>query len=72
MRKLKLTKIYKDDGTNFECIRVETILKEAKRLKKFAKNKVAQQKVIDELKTQVRGVAKATQRETNGRYLYTR
>ena len=57
MRKLKLTKIYKDDGTFFECIKVETKLKEAKRLKKFVKNKVAQQKVIDELKTQVKGVA---------------
>jgi len=57
MRKLKLTKIYKDDGTYFECIRVETKLKEAKRLKQFAKNKVAQQQIINELKTQVKGVA---------------
>lgn len=57
MRKLKLTKIYKDDGTFFECIKVETKLKEAKRLKKFVKNKVAQQQVINELKTQVKGVA---------------
>mgnify|MGYP003141977176 CR=1 FL=1 len=57
MRQLKLTKIYKDDGTYFECIRVETKLKEAKRLKRSAKNKIVQQQIIDELKTQVKGVA---------------
>ena len=61
MRQLKLTKIYNDDGTYYECIRVETKLKEAKRLKQFAKNKVAHQKIINELKIQVKGVSYHTQ-----------
>ena len=49
-RPLKLTKIFHDDGSYFETIRVETKLKEAKRLKKFVKNKKAQQQIIDDLK----------------------
>ena len=53
---MKLTKIYNKDGSYYQCFRVETKLKEAKRLKKILPNKQAQQKVINDLKQQVKAV----------------